>query len=181
VARLMRRAACQPADIPARGARPHNSQDGCVTLSPARGFPNLSQWTFCAVDRIVIRNWQSSNLLIGFRSLPWLASKQVPLASVRVSPDNRKVRAGLDFLVGHTGWNYNDIARTNLERPTILATKPEGRSATINTKDFVRGSVIMGKRIHAVSPRIAPVVLSKTFFENGSRILPIHRECPPIN
>jgi hypothetical protein len=34
------------------------------------GFPNLSQRTFGAVDRIVIGDWQSGDHLIGFGPLP---------------------------------------------------------------------------------------------------------------
>src|SRR4029453_17933811 len=67
------------------------------------------------------------------------------------------------------------------ERSTIRAAEPEGPSAAINAEDFVRVTVIMGKGIHAVSPRIAPVVLSKTFFKKGSGILPVHRVCPSID
>jgi hypothetical protein len=32
-------------------------------------FPNPSQWAFDSVNRIVLRQWQSRNIVIGFRSL----------------------------------------------------------------------------------------------------------------
>ena len=68
-------------------------------------FPNLPQWTFGAVDRIAIGNWQTSDGAIGFWPLARQTTKQVPLASMGVSSHNPKIRAGADVLVSDTGRN----------------------------------------------------------------------------
>ena len=44
-------------------------------LFSPRGFPNLSQRAVSAVDRIVIGNWQSRDVVIGFWPLARQTSK----------------------------------------------------------------------------------------------------------
>src|SRR5882724_10028176 len=142
----------------------------------ANGFPDLSQWAFNAVNRIIIRNRQSRDRAIGFGPLACPTSKQIPLATVGISANNSKVRAGADVLVSHTSGNYNHIAGMHLNGFVMLAAESQGRSAVISSENFMRGAVIVSKGIDAVSPRIGPVVLGKTSFNyKGFRF-----ECLPI-
>ena len=124
-----------------------------------RGFPNLSQRAVSAIYRIVIGNWQSRDVVIGSGSLAWLTPKQIPFASIGVSSNNGKVRAGADILVSHTGWNYDQVPGIHLDVAAVLAADPQGRSTAINSQGFMRGAVIMSEGIDAVSPRVGPVVL----------------------
>jgi len=108
--------------------------------------------------------------VIGSGSLAWLTSEQIPFASIGVSSNNGKVRAGADILVSHTGWNYDHVPGIHLDVAAVLAADSQGRSATINSQRFMRGAVIMSEGIDAVSPRVGPVVLRKALFNNGSAI-----------
>ena len=61
-----------PIHINARQAvrLPYNSRPPSgLFRSCVAGFPNPSQWAFDSVNRIVLRHWQSRNILIGFRAL----------------------------------------------------------------------------------------------------------------
>src|SRR5882724_8684344 len=146
----------------------------------ANGFPDLSQWAFNAVDRIIIRNRQSRDRAIGFGPLACPTSKQIPLTTVGISANNRKVRAGADVLVSHTSGNYNHIAGMNLNGFAIIAAESQGRCAAISSKHFMRSAVIMSKGIDAVSPRIAPIILRKTLLNSGSAISYLRFERLPI-
>src|SRR4051794_36784249 len=86
VTSLILRAGFQPARPAGKMPAPPNSQDGCVTVSC--GFPNLSQWTFGSVDRVIIRHRQGCNIVIGFRTLARETPKQIPFATTGVSSDH---------------------------------------------------------------------------------------------
>ena len=144
-------------------------------------FPDLSQRTFRAIDRIVIGDWQTGDTVIGFGSLARSTSKQVPLASTRVSANNSKILARADFLVRYTGWNYDHVPGMHLDVPAVLAAESQCRKTTINSKRFMRGAVIMSKGINTVSPRVGPIVLSKALFNNRRAIFRLRCECLPIN
>ena len=144
-------------------------------------LPNLSQWTLGAVDRIVVWNWQSRDVVIGSGALAWETSEQIPLASTGVSANDGKVRAGADILVRYTGRNYDHVPGIHLDVAAVLAADSQGRSSTINSQRFMRGAVIMSEGIDAVSPRVGPVVLRKALFDNGSAICRVSCECLPIN
>ena len=115
-------------------------------------FPNLWQWTFGAVDRIVIGNWQGCDVLIGVGPFARPAAKQVPVASVRVRADDAEILTAADIPVRHAGWNYNHIAGMNLDVLSVLAADPQGCTAAIDSQRFMRRAVIMSQGINAVSP-----------------------------
>src|SRR5205823_173536 len=144
------------------------------------GFPNPSQWAFDSVNRIVLRPWQGSNIVIGFRALAREPPKQVPLTTAGVSSDNTEIVAGTNVLVCHPGRDDNHIARMHLDVLAMLTTESQSGSARINTEHFMRRAVIMRKGIDSVSPRVGPVVFGKTLFENGRRIFGIGCDCLPI-
>jgi len=156
--------------IKSLGHRPRNSSLLNIAPLAQSGLPDLSQWSLGAVDWIVIRNWQGSDFLIGFGALVRQASKQIPLTSTGVSANDSKICAGFQFSVSHTGWNHDYVAGIHLDVAAVLAADSQGRSATINSKRFMRGAVVMRKGIDAVSPRVGPVVLRKALFNNGSAI-----------
>src|SRR5206468_2610336 len=149
-------------------------------LRSAAHFPNLPQWTVSAVDRIVIGNWQGCDGAIGFWPFARQTSKQIPLASIRVSSHNTKIRTRADVVMRDTGRNENDVAAADLDSLTVLSAESHFCSAIIDTKHFVRRAVIMSKGIDAVSPGIAPIVLSESALENGRAILRVRRDCRPI-
>jgi len=119
--------------------------------------------------------------VIGSGSLARLTSEQIPFASIGVSSNNGKVRAGADILVSHTGWNYDHVPGIHLDVAAVLAADSQGRSTTVNSQRFMRGAVIMSEGIDAISPRVGPVVLRKALFNNGSAIRRVSCECLPVN
>ena len=76
--------------------------------------------------------------------------------------------------------NENDVAGAHLDGLALLAAESQFSTAIIHTERFVRRAVIMSKGIDAVSPGVAPIVLSESTLENGSAILPVRRDCRPI-
>ena len=89
------------------------------------GFPDLPQWTVNAVDRIVIGNWQSCDGAIGFWALARQTAKQIPLASIRVSSHNAKVRTRADVVMRDT----RRMRMTSPERTsTVWPCSPPSRS-----------------------------------------------------
>jgi len=145
------------------------------------GFPNLSQRTFRAIDRIIIWNWQSGDLAIGFGPLAEPASEQVPIASIGISANNGKVRARIEFLVSDASWNHNYVAGLHIQIPAALTANFQCRGATVDTENLMRGAVIMSKGIHTVSPRITPVIVSEAFLKKGSGIVTVGGECVPVH
>src|SRR4029077_1383950 len=144
------------------------------------GFPDLPQWTVGAVDRIVIRNWQRCDGVIGFWPFARQTPKQIPLTSVRVGSHNAKVRTRADVVMRDTRRNENDVAAADLDGLAVLAAESQLCSAIRDTEHFVRRAVVMSKGIDAVSPGIAPIVLSESALQNGSAILRVRRDCRPI-
>src|SRR5438874_8664090 len=108
--------------------------------------------------------------MIGFRALAREPPKQVPLTTAGVSSDNTEIVAGTNVLVCHTGRDDYHIAGMHLDVLAMLATESQSGSARINTQHFMRRAVIMRKGIDSVSPRVGPIVLGETPFENRSRI-----------
>src|SRR5207244_10535582 len=96
------------------------------------GFPGLSQWALRTVDRIVIRNWQSRDIVIGLWALARQTPKQIPLASIRVGSNNCKVRAGANILVSYTCWNYDHITGMHLDVLAMLAAE-DRKSTRLNS------------------------------------------------
>ena len=90
-----------------------------------RGFPDLPQRAVGTVDRVVIGNWESRDVAIGFGPFAWLAAKQIPLASVGVGPNNSKIRGRSDVLMRHSGWDHDEIAGVHLDILALLAAKPQ--------------------------------------------------------
>src|SRR5262249_2543967 len=123
----------------------------------ACSLPDPSQGTVSAVYRIVVWNWQSRDAVIGFWSLARLTPKKIPLASIGISSNNGVVRTGADFLVSHTGWNYDHVPGIHLDVAAALAAESQCRRTAINSKRFMRCAVVMSKGINAVSPRVGPV------------------------
>src|SRR6478672_9628175 len=115
----------------------------------------MSQWAVYAVDRIVIGNWQSCDGLIGFWPFARQTPQQIPLASVRVSSHNAKVRTRADVMMRYTRRNENDVAGTDLDGLAVLAAESQSCRATVDTKRFVRRAVIMSKGIDAIPPGVA--------------------------
>jgi hypothetical protein len=144
------------------------------------GSPNLWQWTFSAVDRIIVWNWQRRDILIGLGPLARQTPKQIPFASIGVSSNNSKIFAGTNILVSYTGWNHNYIAGMHLNVFAVRAAESQGGSAAISSKHFMRRAVIVSEGIDAVSPRIRPIVLGKTLFNNRSAIARLCHECLSI-
>src|SRR4030095_1560070 len=97
----------------------------------------------CSVDRIIVRNWQSRDLAIGFGALARPASKQVPVAPVRGRAPHREIGARADILVSHAGWNYDQIARMHLDTCPLLAADPQLCMTAENTQHLMRRAVIM--------------------------------------
>src|SRR6184192_1692959 len=151
----------------------------CALLA-LTGFPDLPQWTVGAVDRIVIGNWQSCDGAIGFWAFARQTTKQIPLASIRVSSHNAKIRTRADVVMCDTRRNENDVAGADLDGLAVLAAESQSCGANIDTERFVRRAVIMSKGIDAVSPGVAPIVLRESALENGSAILRVRRDCRPI-
>src|SRR5438552_7146894 len=107
--------------------------------------------------------------------------QQIPIASVRVRSSTSEVQARIKFLVTDTSWNHNYVAEVYIQIPAMLAAQSQCRDATVNTENFMRGAVIMSKGIHAVSPRITPVVVSEAFLKKPSGIPAIGPQCFPID
>src|SRR5205809_774131 len=149
-------------------------------LRSAAHFPDLPQWTVSAVDRIVIGNWQSCDGAIGFWAFARQTAKQIPLASIRVSSHNAKIRTRADVVMGDTRRNENDVTGADLDGLAVLATKSQSCGAIIDTERFVRRAVIMSKGIDAVPPGVAPIVLSESALEDGRAILRVRRDCRSI-
>src|SRR5216110_2202057 len=59
-------------------------------------FPNPSQGTFDSVNRIVLRHWQSRDIVIGLWALAREPPKQIPLATFGISSDHAKIVAGTE-------------------------------------------------------------------------------------
>src|SRR5260370_30674842 len=97
------------------------------------GFPDLPQRTVDAVDRIVIGNWQSCDGVIGFWAFARQTAKQIPLASIRVSSHNIKIRTRADAVMRDTRWNENDVAGAHLYVLAVLAAESQSCGATIDT------------------------------------------------
>src|SRR5882762_619595 len=138
--------------------------------SRSGGFPDALQRTFRSINRVVIREWQSRDVVIGFRALARETAKQIPLATAGISSDHAEIVAGTDVLVCHTSGDDNHVSRIHLDVLAVLAPESQSGSARIHTQHFMRRAVIMGKGIDTVSPRVGPVVLSKTLLENRSGI-----------
>src|SRR2546423_13298150 len=149
-------------------------------LRSAAHFPDLPQWAVSAVDRIVIGNWQSCDGAIGFWAFARQTAKQIPLASIRVSSHNAKIRTRADVVMCDTRRNENDVAGADLDGLAVLAAESQSCGAIVDTERFVRRAVIMSKGIDAVPPRVAPIVLRESALENGSAILRVRRDCRPI-
>ena len=132
-------------------------------------FPDLPQRTVYAVDRIVIGNWQSCDSVIGFWPFARQTSKQIPLTSVRGRSHNVKVRTRSDALMRDTSGNENDVAGPELDGLAVLAAESQSCGAIIDTERFVRRAVIMSKGIDAVSPGVAPIVLSESALKTEAR------------
>lgn len=111
--------------------------------------------------------------MVGLRAFAREAAKQIPFASAGISSYNTKIVAGTDVLVRDSGWDDNHIASARLDILAVLATAPQVCNAGINAQHFMRRAVVMGEGIHAVSPRVSPVILGKTLFkiEAGSLAL----------
>ena len=146
-----------------------------------RRFPNLAQWSVDAVDRVVIGHRESGDFVIGFGPLARHAAKQIPVAAIRVPSDNGKIRASTDLLMSDAGWNYNYVAGMQLYISAVLATELQSRVAAVDAQRFMRGAVIMGKRIDAVSPRIRPIVATQAFFHDRSTVSVFRCECLSIH
>ena len=140
-------------------------------LRSAHGFPDLPQRAVGAVDWIVVGDRQGCDGAIGFWSFAGQTPKQIPLASVRVSSHNAEVRTRADVLMRDTRWNENDVAGADLDGLPVFSTESQLSRAIIDTERFVRCAVIMSKRIHAVSPGVAPIILSESPLKDGSAIL----------
>ena len=95
------------------------------------------------------------------------------MSSVGIRSYNAKIVTGVDVLMNHTRWNNYHVASVHLDIFAVLATEAKSGSTRINAQHFMRRAVIMGKGIDSVSPRVGPVVLGKTLFENGRRIFGI--------
>src|SRR5262249_10119489 len=150
-----------------------------LKLSPRR-FPDLPQWAVDAVNRVVIRDWQSRDDTIGICPLARQTAKQVPLPPVRVSAHHAKIRTRADLVMPDTrGTEHNISGATHDDLPAFSA-EWQFCSAIIYSEHFVRCAVIMSKGIHAVSPGISPVVLSKSALENRRAILRVHGDRAPI-
>src|SRR4030095_11381940 len=143
-------------------------------------FPDLPQWTVGAVDWIVIGNWQSGDGATGFWAFARQTAKQLRVASVRVSSHYAKIRARADVVMRDSCRNENDVAGADLDGLSVLAAESQSCGAIIDTERFVRRAVIMSKGIDAVSPGVAPIVLSESALENGSAILRVDRDRCPI-
>src|SRR5580765_2644932 len=107
-----------------------------------RRFPDLPQRTVYAVDRIVIWNWQSCDGVIGFWPFAGQTSKQIPLASIRVSSHNIKIRTRSDVVMRDSCRNENDVAGADLDGLAVLAAESKSCGAIIDTERFVRRAVI---------------------------------------
>src|SRR4029453_430150 len=144
-------------------------------------FPNLPQRSLRAVDRIVIGNWKSCDGAIRVWPFARQTAKQIPLASVRVSSNNAKVGACADVLMSDTSRNENDVSRAHLDGlPVLVAAESQRCRAMIDTEHFMRCAVIMSKGIDAVSPRVAPIILSESSFESRGATLRVRCDRPPI-
>lgn len=102
------------------------------------------------------------------------------MASVGIRSYNAKIVTSSDVLVRNSGWNDYHVASVYLDILAVPATEPKSGSTGINAQHFMRGAVIMGEGINSVSPRVGPVVLGKTLFENGGRVFGIRYNCPLI-
>src|SRR5436190_17585633 len=108
-----------------------------IILTVECGAPNLAQRTFSAVDWIIVRNWQSRDGAIGFGAFTGPTSKHIPVASARVSAYYGKICARAGVLVRYTGWNHDQITRTDINARPILATDTQRRRATKNTEHLM--------------------------------------------
>src|SRR5437762_13601973 len=139
-------------------------------------FPNPSQGTFNSVNRIVLRHWQSRDIVIGLWALAREPPEQIPLATFGISSDHAKIVAGTDVLMCHASGNDNHIARLHLDVLAVLAAESQSRSARINTQHLMGRAEIMRKGIDTDSPRVGPVVPDKTLLEKRSRIFGVDRD-----
>ena len=96
-----------------------------MAVLQTRWFPDLPQRAVGAVDRVLIGNRESRDVAIGFGPFAWLAAKQIPLAPVGVGSNDSKIRARSDVLVGHSGWNHDEIASAHLDILALLAAKSQ--------------------------------------------------------
>jgi hypothetical protein len=94
-----------------------------------RGFPDLPQWTVNAVDRIVIGNWQSCDGMVRFWAFARQTAKQIPLASIRVSSHNAKIRTRADVMMRDARRNENDVAGANVDGLAVLAAESQSCGA----------------------------------------------------
>ena len=105
----------------------------------------------------------------------------VPLLSSGITAHYGEVVGDMEVLVTGAGGNQNDVADVHrVQDARFTAELDLGRTAVAG-EDFVRGAVIMVKRVDGVPPRPAPLVVRQQLLNEPSWIVLRQHEGVRIN
>lgn len=104
------------------------------------------------MERIVLRQRNSGDVVIGLRSFPRIPAQQIPLPPIWVGADHVKLRAAFQAFMADAGWNHENIARFHSKRSSVFASDLERGRATIDSQHLMRGAVVVVKRENPRAP-----------------------------
>src|SRR5712672_2163135 len=72
----------------------------------------------------------------------------------------------------HSCRDDQDVSSPDLHLLPLFAAQMQKSRAAVNTKHFMRGTMIMMKGIDPITPGVGPVIAGKFLFQPGSAVCP---------
>lgn len=127
--------------------------------------PVLDQRTVSPQYRIQFRHRNAPDVREGVFAFFGCAVVHVRMPSAGISAYDAEICGRTDAFVCNSRWNHYNVSSANLHIDSALAAQPDSRGATVHSKHFVRGAVIVVIRKNPVAPRTGPVELAKPVFD----------------